>query len=215
MEYLDKYIIEYHNHTEKDFMDVWKIESEYLKDSTISSVKQTIDWDNKNHDIHIFVRDKEVNKIVGEITLLPLSEKQFQNFMKDRLHDAELDVLNLLTYEEKCLYYLLFSAIAIDKDYRTDRLVLSYLLKGLYNKINDLRNRKVRFRNMCAEGQTKDGQKFLESFLNLTQKNTTKEGYKLYSFNNEEEMNKWINIFPEYIEKYDQTLTKYKIKKKR
>ena len=59
---------------------------------------------------------------------------------------------------------------------------------------------------MCAEGQTKDGQKFIENFLNLKVKNITKEGYKLYSFDNLEEMNKWINIFPKYMEKYNSTL---------
>lgn len=59
---------------------------------------------------------------------------------------------------------------------------------------------------MCAEGQTKDDQKFIEKFLNLKVKNITKEGYKLYSFDNLEEMKKWINIFPKYMEKYNSTL---------
>lgn len=49
---------------------------------------------------------------------------------------------------------------------------------------------------MCAEGQTKDGQKFIEKFLNLKVKNITKEGYKLYSFDNLEEMKKMDKYFP-------------------
>ena len=44
-------------HKNKDFEDVWSIEQEYLEPSTIATVKQTIEWDSKNSDIHIFIRD--------------------------------------------------------------------------------------------------------------------------------------------------------------
>lgn len=202
----EKYIIEYDKHSKKDFEDVWKIESDYLEPSTISSVQQVMDWDNQNNDVHIFVRDTIADKIVGEITLLPISEKQFNDFILNELQDVELNAENLLKYNENNEYYLLFSAIAIDKKYRSDKLVLSYLLKGLYTKINTLIKRNIKIKNMCAEGQTIDGQKFIEGFLNLKEKNTTKEGYKLYSFDNNEDMKQWINIFPSYIEKYDATL---------
>lgn len=202
----DKYIIEYNKHTQKDFEEVWNIELQYLEPSTISSVSQVMEWDRKNNDIHIFVRDKEEDKIVGEITLLPLSEKQFNDFLQNKFEDTELSAQKLSKYENNNSYYLLFSAIAIDKNYRNDKLVLSYLLEGLYNQINSLLNRNIKFQNMCAECQTKDGQKFIENFLNLKVKNITKEGYKLYSFDNLEEMKKWINIFPKYMEKYNSTL---------
>lgn len=163
-------------------------------------------WDRKNNDIHIFVRDKEKEKIVGEITLIPLSEKQFNDFLQNKFEDTELSAQKLSKYENDNSYYLLFSAIVIDKEYRLDKYVLHYLLEGLYTKISSLLNRNIKFQNMCAEGQTKDGQKFIENFLNLKVKNITKEGYKLYSFDNLEEMNKWINIFPKYMEKYNSTL---------
>ena len=57
-----KYQVEF-KHTNKDFEDVWKIEHEYLESSTIAGIEQTIEWDNKNSDIHIFVRDNKKNKI--------------------------------------------------------------------------------------------------------------------------------------------------------
>ena len=56
---------------------------------------------------------------------------------------------------------------------------------------------------MCAEGQTIDGQKFSENFLNLKFKRYTKAGYKLYSFNDNKDFEKWIEIFPKYIEIYN------------
>lgn len=138
--------------------------------------------------------------------MLPLSKKQFEDFILNKIEDTELNVENLLAYDKCHSYYLLFSAIAIEKEYRNDKLVLSYLLKGMNNKINDLLRRSIRFENMCAEGQTKDGQKFIESFLNLKEKNITKEGHKLYSFDNIEEMNEWVYNFPKYIEKYNANL---------
>lgn len=203
------YKIEYY-HKKQDFLDVWNIENQYLEPSTISSVEQVIDWNNKNNDTHIFVRDLIKNKIVGEITFLPLSKEQFDKFMNGELEDTEIDGNSLCSYESGKSYYLLFSAIAIDKDYRNDRKILSLLLKSFNDKLHELRNRNITFLNMCAEGQTLDGQKFIESFLNLKHQQNTKEDYKLYSFNTEEEFYDWLKIFSKYIEEYN---NKYNLEK--
>ncbi len=197
-----KYKLEF-EHKEKDFEDVWYIEKEYLEPSTIAGISQVMKWENINHDIHIFVRDKEKDKIVGEITLIPLSENQFDKFMTNELEDTQINENTLLKYVSSKEYYLLFSTIAIDINYRNEKIILSYLLKGMNQKINELINKNIKFLNMCAEGQTSDGQKFITNFLDMTHKNTTKEGYKLYSFNNTEEFTEWLNNFPKYIEKYD------------
>ncbi len=199
----ERYVIEFYNHTKKDFDDVWNIEHDYLEPETISSVEQVMIWDRKNRDIHIFVRDAIFDCVVGEMTLLPLTDKQFTNFMKNELSDTELNYESLEAYEDNNTYNLLISAVAIDKKYRDDKLVLSYLLKGMNKKINDLMSRGIKFKNMCAEGQTLDGQKFIKNFLNLKEKCITKEGYKLYSFDDEKEFLKWYEKFPVYIEEYD------------
>lgn len=202
----ERYVIEFYNHTKKDFDDVWNIEYDYLEPETISSVEQVMLWDGKNRDIHIFVRDAIFGCIVGEMTLLPLSDKQFTNFMKNELSDTELNYESLEAYEDNNTYNLLISAVAIDKKYRDDKLVLSYLLKGMNKKINDLMSRGIKFKNMCVEGQTLDGQKFIKNFLNLKEKCVTKEGYKLYSFDDEKEFLKWYEKFPAYIEEYDRRI---------
>lgn len=198
-----KYRIEY-KHSVKDFEDVWKIEREYLEPSTVATVEQVTKWDKKNNDTHIFVRDLEKDKIVGELTLLPLSEEQFNKFMNNTLEDTEINEDTLLKYESDENYYLLYSAMAIDSKYRNDRIILSLLLKGFCDKINDLKGRGIKFLNMCAEGQTLDGQKFAEKFLDLKYKRKTKEGYKLYSFDNTKEFEQWLTRLPEYIESYNE-----------
>lgn len=197
-----KYAIEFYNHTKKDFEDIWNIGYDYLEPDTIASVEQIMLWDS----INIYVRDVISNCIVGEVTLLPLTDKQFTSFMKNELSDTELNYETLESYKDNNAYNLLVSVVAIDKRYRCDKLVLDYLLKGMNEKINDLINRGISFKNMCAEGQTKDGQKFLESFLDLKEKGLTKEGYKLYSFDNRDEFLKWFERFPKYIEEYDKKI---------
>lgn len=206
LENTNKYVVEFYNHSRKDFEDVFNIEANYFSEETIADVDQVISWDRKNSDIHIFVKDKSVKKVIGEITLLPLTDNQFIKFMNNELSDTELNDKSLENYTNNYSYNLLFSAIAVDKDYRNDKLVLSCLLKGLYEKINILIGRGIRIKNMCAEGQTKDGQKFAEEFLNLKEQNITKEGYKLYSFNSEKDFNEWFNLFPTYIEKYEESI---------
>lgn len=143
------------------------------------------------------------------ITLLPLSETQFNMFMMNKLEDTQINKDTLLCYKPKETYYLLFSSIAIDIKYRKDRLVLSCLLKGLNEKIQYLIKKGITFLNMCAEGQTIDGQKFIESFLNMHHVYITKKGYKLYAFNNTYEFNEWIKRFPDYIKVYNE---KYNLK---
>lgn len=197
-----KYVIEY-KHKIKDFKDVWNIEKEYFEPSTIASVSQAVAWDKENPDTNIFIRDNEKNRIVGEITLLPLTEEQYKKFMVNELEDVEINNNTISKYEVNLQCYLLFSAIAIDKGYRNDRIILSLLLKGMYEKILDLQKRNIVFLNMCAEGQTLEGQKFIEGFLNLKHKYTTEKGYKLYSFDNKCEFDKWFNVFQEYILEYD------------
>lgn len=203
-----KYTIEYNNHTHKDFQEVWLIENDYLEPSTISSVEQVEYWDKINNDIHIFIKDNEVNKVVGEITLLPLNKIQFDNFMKNELEDTQINSDSLLSYKKNMECYLLFSAIAIDKSYRKDRKVLSLLLEGLYDKIKKLQSLDITLLNMCSEGQTKEGQNFIENFLNLKEKYVTENNYKLYSFDNKSELEQWIKKFPIYIKNYNK---KYKI----
>lgn len=197
-----KYKIEY-NHEYKDFEDVWNIEKCYLNPTTISSIEQILEWENKNHHIHIFIKNIMKNEIVGEITILPLSKEQFNKFMNNSLEDTEINANTLLKYEQNQSYYLLFSAIAIAPNYRNDKIILSLLLEGLNNKLEMLYSKGIKFLNMCAEGQTLDGQKFIESFLNLKFKKYTKEGYKLYCFDNQKEFDDWLKILPKYIEKYN------------
>lgn len=179
------------------------IEQKYLEPSTIATVDQVAKWDKKNNDIHIFVRDLDANKIVGEITLLPLSSEQFNKFMNNELEDIEINEYTLLEYKDNNKYYLLYSAMAIDSEYRNDKRVLSLLLKGFYDKLVTLKNRGIVFLNICSEGQTLYGQKFAEGFLNLKCKKITKDGYKLYSFDNNQDFEKWFSIFPDYINNYN------------
>lgn len=201
----EKYVVEYHSHTRKDFKDVWNIANDYLEPSKIVSVAQIIERNRKNKDIHIFVKDINANKVVGEITILPLTLEQYNKFISNKLEDTTLESESLITYEDAELCYLWFSSIAIDKNYRDDKVVLSCLLKGMYNKIDYLLKKGIIFKNICAKSKTFDGQKFIESFLNLKVRSITEDGYKIYSFDNSKEIGEWFNKIPGYIEKYDKT----------
>lgn len=200
---IDRYKIQY-EHTLKDFKDVFEIEKDYLEGSTISSVEQVSNWDKKNKDIHIFVKDILRDKIVGEITILPLNYTQFNKFINMTLEDTELESDSLEKYIDNHEYYLLFSCIAISKEYRDNPVILYLLLIGLQEKTNKLNERGISFKNMCAEGQTKDGNKFIESFLNLKEKSCNKNGYVIYCFddNKKDKFNEWYKKFEIYIKNY-------------
>jgi predicted metal-dependent phosphoesterase TrpH len=200
-----RFNIEFNEHSIKDYEDVFNIERDYLNSRTVSTIDQVVNWNNKNKDIHIFVRDRLKDIIVGEITILPLNENQFNKFMSLTLEDTEIEADKLERYIDNNSYYLLFSCIAVSKQYRNNPVILYLILCGFREKINELYSRGIRFINMCAEGQTDEGKKFIESFLNLKEVQVTEDGYKIYSFSEEnciKEFNDWIVNFDTYIKKY-------------
>ncbi len=197
-----KYKLEF-EHYDQDFEDVYNIEKQYLEESNISSVLQTQKWDEKNNDIHIFVRCLEINKIVGEITLLPINETLFNKFINDELCDTEISEEELLIYKSDINCYLLFSAIAIDKNHRHEKKVLSLLLEGLNLKIEKLISKNINILNMCSEGQTIEGQKFIENFLNMECQNITKQNYKLYCYKDTKTFLIWAKKLKTYINNYN------------
>lgn len=194
-----KYRIEY-KHRLKDFIDVWNIENKYLSQSTISSIDQIIKWNEMNNDIHIFIRDVINDKIVGEATILPLNKNQFDDFINNEFNDTEL--IDIISYTNKLECYLLFSVIAIDINYRNEKIILSLLLEGINKKLDYLINNGITFLNMCAVGETEDGRKFIENFLKMKYINDTKEGYKIYSFESKEEFDNWKLEFSKSIDSY-------------
>lgn len=202
---MSRYRIEYNNHTMKDFIDVWFIERQYFKHNTIAPPKQDKAWDEKNNDIHIFIRDIEINRIIAEVVLIPLTKKQFTDFMNNKLKDLDLNYNTIEIYKNNKSYYLLLCAIAISKNYRNDKQVLSFMLQGIYNKICCLKKRRIKFKNFCAEFLTTDGLKFNNGFIKLKERNTTLDGYKLCCFENSKEMKEWFKVFPKYIEQYNKT----------
>lgn len=192
-----------YNHTLQDFKKIEEIEKGYLAINTIAPSHQTFEWHNANKDIHIGVRDTVTDEIIGSIAIIPLNKKQYNKFILNELEDTELNSSNIEEYKEGKEYYLLFSAITIQKEYRNNRYVLYLLLKGFYDKLLDLKYKDINFINMCAEGQTKDGQKFIESFLDLKFYKKTKDNYNIYCYEKDyEDFNKWLENFPNYIESY-------------
>lgn len=198
----DRFVIEF-THNKKDFIDVWEIENQYLEKDTICSVEKVMKWDKKNKDIHIFIRDKLRDCIVGEITILPLNNEQFSKFIEGEFSDTDLNATELENYEENGQYNLLLSAIAIKKEYRNNPIILYLIFLGINKKIKKLQSRGITFNNICAEGQTIYGRNLLKSFL--VEQNVTKEGYKLYTLpfeNSQSAYNRVWKKFEKYIEKY-------------
>ncbi len=192
-------------HKEQDFEEVYNIEKQYLEESNISSVIQIKKWDKRNNDTHIFVRCLNIDKIVGEITLLPINETLFNKFINDELCDTEISEEDIIIYKSGIDCYLLFSAIAIDKNYRHEKKVLSLLLEGLSLKIEKLFCGNVNILNMCSEGQTAEGRRFIEKFLNMQCQKVTSANYKLYCYEKTKDFLKWSKKFKTYISNYNKT----------
>ena len=186
-------------HTENDFKDVWKIEEEYLESDTISSIEQVLKWENKNHDIHIFVKDRLQDCIVGEMTILPLNDEQYSLFIQGKLSDTEITDEQLEKYEDKKEYSLLISAFAIDKKYRNNPNIFYLLLLGLKEKIEELKKRRISFKNICTEGQTLAGRNISNTFLE--KQDIVGVEYPLYKVTIDD-MDEIVSLIDNYVNRY-------------
>jgi len=197
-----RFIIE-NDLTLNDFKEIEDIEKSYFDPDTIVPSSQRYDWYASNRDVDIVIRNSDNHEIVGEIAIVPLSKDQYYKFINGEFADTELTGDTMLTYENNKDYYLMFVVVAIKEEYRNNRRALYYLLKGTCEKIKQLQNRGIKYINMCTEGQTPNGQKFIDGFLNLRLMGKTKDNYNLYHFEKDsEDFSNWINIFPNYIESY-------------
>lgn len=187
----------------KDFEAMVEIEKSYFKPEKIGSSDEDYQWYLKNPDIEIVIKNVNNGEIAGYSTILPLSKKQYEKYINGELKDVNISERDLLSYKNNQEYYLLFCSIAIAKKYREEKVVLYWILRGIYEKLKYLKSRDIRFVNMCAEAVTKDGQKFVESFLNLRFIKRNKDGNKLYNFKEDyDDFNQWLEIIPKYIGDY-------------
>ncbi|MCL2383087.1 MAG: hypothetical protein FWC79_02785 [Oscillospiraceae bacterium] len=191
------------NLTFEDFKEIEEIEKSYFDIDTVVTSSQVYKWHLVNPDTEIVVKSIVNDEVVGQISVIPLSKEQYKNFINGDLKDTEINEDNIITYINHCEYHLLFSCITIKKQYRENKMILYCLLKGLYEKIKYLESKDIKFINMCAEGQTTDGQNFLEKFLSLKLMGKTKDNYSLYYFEKDyNDFDNWFTAFPTYIEKY-------------
>ena len=143
------------------------------------------------------------NEIVASLAFIPLNKNQYNKFILNHLEDTELNVDTMEKYQNEGEYYLLFSVITIQKEYRNNPEILYLLLEGFFDKIVQLKKRNITFINMCSEGSTQDGQKFIEKFLDLAIHLKTKVGYNIYKFQNDyQDFNLWFEKFPDYLKNY-------------
>lgn len=136
------------------------------------------EWQNKNSEIYITIKDGET--LVGYICFMPLKKSTYEKYRKGLLHDSQISGDDIVPYKSQHKYNCLFCSIVIKKDYQNG-IAIIMLLDALKQKILDLKSRNIDIERVLADCVTEDGIKLFSRLgFNYI---CSHEGGKIYELN--------------------------------
>jgi len=147
--------------TEKIATDLFKIVTEEipnLPDEHAGTIEILVNKLESNKDR--FVTIVTEGKIVGFITVDPLSKKNKKQVSKGTFDENEIEIFSMV---DNNVYDLYFNTIAISKEHRT-YLTLHALTEAFIEKIYTFTKRGIYFKSMYATACTREGKNLCRFF---------------------------------------------------
>jgi hypothetical protein len=142
--------------TEAHLTEVTEIEKLAYEQRFRASAELLWRWHARNHDIFTLVEDTTISKIVGCLTVLPLSDAQYDRMEAGLDVDVEMSASEILNFDLPGFYNLYVAAVIVDPAYRgTDAFRQMY--NSYLNKVSHLAYREIFVRELLADAITEDG----------------------------------------------------------
>ena len=151
----------------------------------------SLGWSNFNDDIYTFLVDRSLDRTVGYINAMPVSEECFDAILAGSKADNEITQDDVVSYEPNSTMslYLMSIAVAPSLQKRTTGLhseELERLRNGLIGKLMHYAlNQSVRIRRMSAVGWTPQGRRLCAG-LRMKSDRCDKYGNPVFSINLED-----------------------------
>jgi len=165
--------------TYQDFIDMYNIDRSVLREDLIATPNITYAWYQHNPYTHIAIRNTSNKKIIGYITVLPVTDKLYQKIQSGNFKDNDLSIDEIRQYNMSGFYKLYAAAVCVHRDYQNTS-VFYILYHALIDMLHNLAiNHKIYISDIITEASTKQGEKLCK-ILGLKKMIDTNLGTKLY-----------------------------------
>ena len=162
-----------------DFKMMENIEHSYFPNENISPAEEVLKWYEKNNFTCIGVRNSN-NKIIASVNILPLKSNVFNDIYENKMNEADVVFEQIEIYEDDKSYLLYLSSISIDEKYRNNYKVITTLLKGCIDLLNNLMKRSIKIEKVMADASTIHGEKICKKLLKMDYIRDTSHKSKIY-----------------------------------
>ena len=162
-----------------DFKTMENIEHSYFPNENISPAEEVLKWYEKNDLTCIGVRNSN-NKIIASVNILPLKRNVFNDIYENKMNEADVTCEQIEIYENDKSYLLYLSSISIDEKYRNNYKVITTLLRGCINLLNNLMKRNIKIEKVMADASTIHGEKICNKLLKMDYIRDTSHESKIY-----------------------------------
>lgn len=169
----------------EDFKRVEEIEKDYFEEENISSAEEVMKWYEKNNKTSIGVRNSE-GTIIASINILPLKKNIYDDIYNNRINEADIIYEDIEEFKDDMECFLYLSSISIDKNYKNNYILLSKLIKGTIDLLEELLERNIKIKEVLADAGTIYGRKICERILNMNFVTDTFHGTKIYHIEGKE-----------------------------
>lgn len=174
--------------TYSDFEDMYIIDKKVMREDLIADAKTTYEWYKHNMYTHIGVREIATKKIIGYFSVLPITDKTYEQIISGDFKDNEFNAENIEQYIFSNFYKVYIAGVGIDPLYQNTGAFIM-----LYNALIDLvitlaKEREIYISEVLAEASTKQGEKFCK-MVGMKKISTT---------NSETDIYRLITIPPEF-----------------
>lgn len=162
-----------------DFKTMENIEHSYFHNENITPAEEVLKWYEKNNLTCIGVRNYN-NQIIASVNILPVKRNVFNDIYENKMNEADVIYEQIEIYEEDKSYLLYLSSISIDGKYRNNYKVITTLLRGCINLLNNLFERNIKIEKVMADASTIHGEKICNKLLKMDYIRDTSHESKIY-----------------------------------
>ena len=122
-------------------------------------------WHRRNRDVFTLVADVDTGRVVGCLTVLPLTDDIFARIESGALIDVELPVSAIRTYDLPDFYKLYVASVVVDPTYQGSAAFRA-LYEAYLAKLLDLAQRDIFVTEVLADVVSADGER-LAAFIGM------------------------------------------------
>lgn len=142
-----------------DFITMYEIDCQVLRDDLIAPPSITYAWYQYNNYTHIAIRSVVTQKIIGYFTVLPVTDQLYSDIQSGYFKDNDLSTYNLRKYDVPDFYKLYIACVCIHPEYQNTS-AFNKLYNALLQMMMELAvEREIYVTNIITEASTLQGEK--------------------------------------------------------